>query len=712
MAYEVKYRSTQNTQNGATLKLDILEEDYAGDIITYPAVGISLEYIPQGDEPFEPIYASQLSVQLDVTNDLDNMPDFTTLNDRKYLTKLYVDDVLQWQGWALSDNVQFAFTTGAKIISFNAICGLGMLNNIQFDYLDGLDGSRVTLLALITNCLRQIEFPTGLDVFISCNIYATGMSDPDSSPTQPFSQAYTPYTSVQRNDEFQTSIDVLRDILISFGCRIIQAKGYWCILQVNQMELSNPYFERLNYLGTTQEQGQFTDIKNFTDDLKFIGNGQVKILRKGYNNIVSKNDIIYPDNYVFNSTLKLNDGTDADGWTRTTSGTGTAVLGDVVANKNNTWILNLPNASVDTAQIEITVLPVVAQNDKIKLTWTFYDGVFANVSGAACDMLLIITGPGSSYYLDTDGDWQLVSGPISNYFEVPDADIVVPTEYTFTTPPAPIGGDLSFGLRLNQDTGTSMTIGAFQIEWVSPFKSVTVESRINDTDEYTLEVEFPYGLLNDQNEKSSYVGFLSDSDGVALDGWYMYERKASQSFRSLTELMVQNYVNQYRANIINVEAIGDGLTDFSARTRLTFNDTDPAQINVSDYTYILGNSSILYNKNEVSSTFLKVSDENVEATITVTYDNDQDSASTTTGRRLGNGASLTKPDACALTYGTQILYFVDNTYTIGDITYASNSLITPFNGANLWWKVEIVELSSSRAMRISNSGEILDIQTC
>lgn len=711
MAYEVKYRSTQNTQNSTTLRLDILEDAYAGSIIEYPAVGISLEYIPSGDDPFEPIYASQLNVQLDVTDDLSNMPDFTTLNDRKYLVKLYINNVFEWQGWALSDNVQFAFTTGQKVISFNAICGLGMLNNVQFEYLDGFTGSSVTLLQLLTNCLRQIEFPTGLDLFISCNIYATGMADPAISPTQPFGQTYTPYTTVVRSDEFQNSIDVLRDILISFGCRIIQAKGYWCILQVNQMDLDNPYFERVNSLGTTQATGQFSDIKNFTTDLKFIGNSQIKIFRKGYNNIVSENQIVYPDNYIFNSTLKENDGTNADGWLRASSGTGSVALGNIASGKNNTWILNIPNASVDTAQVGITVFPVVAQNDKIKLTWTFYDGIFANVSGAACEMLLVITGAGSSYYLDTDGDWQIVGGPITNYFEVPHAGLVTPTEYTFTTPRTPIGGDLSFALRLNSNTGTNMTVGVFEIEWVSPFKSVTVESRINETDEYTLEVEFPYGLLNDENVKSSYVGFLSDVNGNAWDGWYMYERKYSQSFRSLTELMVQNYVNQYRANIINVEAIGQGLTDVSGRTRFNFDDTDPSQINVNTYQYILGNSSIMYNKNELSATFLKVSDENVEAEITVTYENDQETTSTVTGRRISE-AALTKPDACLLGYGSLIVYFADTSYDIGDVVYTTNTLTSPFNGAMLWWKVEVVELASSRAMRISNSGVIMDVQTC
>ena len=715
MSFAVKYQVTQASQSGIDTRLDILEDDPVGDVIEYKATEITLSYIPESDDPFQVVYASTLTVGMDVTDDVNEMPDFTTLNDRKYLCKLYRNSVLEWQGWILSDNVTFPFTTGRKIVKFQAICGLGMLNNIDFEYLDGFDGSRVTLLQLLTNCLRQIDYPTGLDLFISCNIYAAGMADPDSSPTQPFGQAYTPYTSVQNNGEFKKSIEVIRDILISFGCRIIQAKGYWCILQVNQMQLINPYFERVNSLGTTQEQGQFSDIKNFADDLKFIGNTQLKILRKGYNNIVSENSIVYPQNYIFNADLKDNDGTDADGWTRTEVGTGTVVLGEVADGKNNTWIMNIPVTVSDVAQVDINILPVVAQNDKIKLSWTFFDGIFANVSGAACEMLLIITGASSSYYLDTDGDWQIVSGPITNYFEVPDETISGATPYTYTTKPAPIGGDLSFGLRLNSNTGTSMTVGGFQIEVESPFKSVTVESRINDTNEYTLQVQFPYGLLSSQSGEFSYVGFLSDGDGLNLDGWYMYERKGTQSFRSLTELMVQNYVNQYRSNIINLDATLEGLgtsDKLTGRTRFTFDDTDPAQINVSDYQYILGNSSINYARNEVSGTLLKVSDENVDAEITVIYENDQDSGSTVTGRRLGTTATLTKAEACALSFGTQRLCFVDDTYTVGDTVYSSNSLITPFNGANLWWLVEIVELNSQRAMRISSGGEILNIETC
>ncbi|WP_181665278.1 hypothetical protein, partial [Escherichia coli] len=81
--------------------LYLLEDGYSGSLIEYPAVNLQLSYIPRSDDIFEAIYVSQLSVVIDVTDDINNMPNLTTLNDRKYLCKLYYGSTLEWQGWAL-----------------------------------------------------------------------------------------------------------------------------------------------------------------------------------------------------------------------------------------------------------------------------------------------------------------------------------------------------------------------------------------------------------------------------------------------------------------------------------------------------------------------------------------------------------------------------------------------------------------------------------
>lgn len=89
MAYAVKYRIIQASQSGLINTIDLLEDGYVGSVINYDATSIQLEYIPASDDAFEPIYASQISVGINVTDNAANMPDFTALDDRKYLVKYY-----------------------------------------------------------------------------------------------------------------------------------------------------------------------------------------------------------------------------------------------------------------------------------------------------------------------------------------------------------------------------------------------------------------------------------------------------------------------------------------------------------------------------------------------------------------------------------------------------------------------------------------------
>ena len=88
MAYNLQYQITAATKNDKIAVVQMFIDDTVASVIEYPATMIQLQYIPRSDDIYEPIYASQLNVSIDVTDDDDNMPDFTTLDDRKYLVKL------------------------------------------------------------------------------------------------------------------------------------------------------------------------------------------------------------------------------------------------------------------------------------------------------------------------------------------------------------------------------------------------------------------------------------------------------------------------------------------------------------------------------------------------------------------------------------------------------------------------------------------------
>ena len=78
MAYEIKYRITAATKSDVTSIINIYEDGYDGEIIEYPCISLQIQYIPRSDDTFEPIYVSQLNISIDVTDDVANMPDFTT----------------------------------------------------------------------------------------------------------------------------------------------------------------------------------------------------------------------------------------------------------------------------------------------------------------------------------------------------------------------------------------------------------------------------------------------------------------------------------------------------------------------------------------------------------------------------------------------------------------------------------------------------------
>jgi hypothetical protein len=94
------------------------------------------------------------------------------------------------------------------------------------------------------------------------------------------------------------------------------------------------------------------------------------------------------------------------------------------------------------------------------------------------------------------------------------------------------------------------------------------------------------------------------------------------AYGSLTELLMQQYINSYGKNIINIDC---SLSSFettnatypilNASKMLKSTDTDPAQINVSTNSYMLGNSSINYGANTISGTLLEISNDDIDATI-------------------------------------------------------------------------------------------------
>lgn len=714
MSYGVKYRIQVATQAESTVILDVLEQDYTSSIIIYDATALNIQYIPSSDDPFEPIIASQLSVSIDVTDFIDDMPNFVSLNDRKYLCKLYDSNISMdpiWVGWILTDSVQFPFTTGIKEISFNAICGLGMLNYITYNTLSSNTLFKHSLLQIILNCLNSLQFETNLNLFTACSIYSSQMLDrTDGDEYEPFAQTYISLNSLQSSGVYKTCLEILREILISFGCRIIQSNGEWNILQINQQANEENYYTRYDNAGTVIDSGTYSKIKNIPNDGLFIGNSQNKIIQKGFNNIISNNKITYNDNQFYNGNFAVQNGTNPDGWTIDFSGsTGTwAGLTQLYTGSYNV-VSMIGGGGVYNAKLSYNGSIFIGKNETTKISFVPY-ALQGTIAGSIkCYLDIRLVAAGVTYYYDVNEVWQIFTSPgASNFYEVKDIPENKPFELKLND--VPDNGQLVFSLFIGNLSDNFIAVGNFSINVSNQIEQINIESKINDENAYTKEVQLYYGLNPKVYGKYSFNGFISDSTGAMLTKWYMMERP-TDTYYSLAELTVKNYVNQFRKNIINVDSTIE-LYELTGNEVLDFADIDPNQISTETKKYLIGNNVYQYNIQELQGILLEISNINQEAIITTEYIYPDVQKVPAYSRRIV-GATTTSGAACALTpYGSLRAYFVNTNLLVGDIVYTTDRLISTFNGANLYWKIEREETHQNFYAKISNVGVIIEVNNC
>jgi hypothetical protein len=265
MAYEIKYRITAATKSGVSSIVNIYEEDYVGSIIEYPCIDLQIQYIPRSDDTFEPIYVSQLNLSIDVTDDVENMPDFTTLNDRKYFIRVLSGANLDWQGWVLSDNVQYVFSTGRKQLAFNAIDALGMLEKIPFFITDETTLVDIfTAIFYIKTALLKLEYPLEYDIVSGVSFYADGMDNRTADPTaDTLGQSYINYATFINDNQVATNcLEVLTKIVKSVGSRLFQAKGNFYIVPLTQFAQDSYYVTIYNSDGSVFDDAIYNSTGN------------------------------------------------------------------------------------------------------------------------------------------------------------------------------------------------------------------------------------------------------------------------------------------------------------------------------------------------------------------------------------------------------------------------------------------------------------------
>jgi hypothetical protein len=746
MAYNNKYKITVATKTGKTSYLYLLENDYVGDVYEYLATSLQLEFIPNSDDLFETIYVSQINVQLDVTEyyngtewiaDLSVMPDFTTLNDRKYKVELYSDEDLEWVGWALSDNVQFNFSTGRKYLSFNAIDGLGILDKIPYqlsttDYLT----TKYTCLDIVQSCLSNVGYDMNLISGIS--FYADGMLTRDDDPeNEPLIQTYLNYSNlVNDQNEAINCLDILKIIVGGFASRLFQSNGKWYIVPLTQLAQNSYYFTEYDTTGTVVTSGTkslTTNIEGYTGNTSntyFVDNSQLKIFKKGYNKVSFKKTIENPTNYITNWDLKNFEYVNpllgyAYGWTEN-RGDGVIYVKNMPNLAYNIYILGFGiGSTVHEISVSPNNIPKTSINGSLSLSFNCsWHG--APVSGPTALLIvkMIITNPvsGNTYSLKNDAENNPIWDSGSSYiYYIPFDPAQSSNDIEINTPIAPDSGELTLEFIIADSAGGypvytiyEVELSNFRLAVDTSFKEFTTISYSVDSLEYVYDAQIGMGFNDVLDGYYSYRGFISDSTGYTLKDWFRLEYPDIK-YRSLSELAIQQYVNCLNKNIINLDATVSSIETTNGRIsgamRFTADDTDPAQISVEGKKYLLGNSTIDYASDIVQSTFLETNDLNADYIVTTTYNTStQQVGGLNMGRNRSTGY-MTKEAAFAAPLTEFRLYLVQGDYyspSVGDVYYSDPEFLNPFNGAALWWKVMVDDLGYS-AFKISSSGIITEI---
>jgi len=569
MAYYDKYKITYATKTSKTAYL-YLQEDLpsAPTLIEYIGVDISLQYIPSGDDIYEAMYASELSCTIDVTDNLANIPDFVTVNDRKYFAKLYLGSDLEWCGYTLSDNISISYSTGRKQLSFNCVDGLGMLRNIPLNInsVGNRTNSQLSVLTYILTCLNSLSFPTNPNLMTVCSYFAIDMNDrADGTQYEPFSQTFLPIRTFKNEDyTYENSFDVLNKLIKSFGCRLFQAGGKWWIVAINEFANTNNYFTEYTNTGTLVRSGS-----------------NLKI----YPNLTSA----------------------PQSWTVTNVGVGSSFFLVNNANESYTQITLVRGGGGGYTRMINNFMPKISANAVLNYSMLFLNGG----SGTRGYVSMTVFDGTTTYYLNNNKDWQ---SSVSSGYIIPEG---ANGEFSFSTLPCPISGQLT--VEFNNQVGNTCTVTQFVVTAEYDYNKIDYFAYLNNNKEYVKEADIPFGYVGIAGFPTS-VGVFLKSDGSPLLNWYRFGMTGQYS--SMTELLMRQYINSYGKNIINIdcslssfETTNTSYTIVNASKMLKATDTDPAQINVSTNSYMLGNSSINYGANTISGTLLEISNDDIDATI-------------------------------------------------------------------------------------------------
>ncbi|UFK98823.1 hypothetical protein [Kaistella faecalis] len=220
-----KYRAEYKSIDGDSIRLDIWDKDYTGEIIEIQ--GKARHAYSERKDIFQPVVPSTLDISLEANEDL-TLTDLYSENERQFTVNFYRNNQIIFLGYLLPDGIWEDFVSNRWEISLNAMDGLSILKNLSFVTDEGNKyKGKITQFTALRQCLKRIGYELPINISNSLPTYE-GFTGIDTVLKSVKMNADRFYQDDNRRDLMDCD-EVLKSILELYNATIIQMHGEWWI---------------------------------------------------------------------------------------------------------------------------------------------------------------------------------------------------------------------------------------------------------------------------------------------------------------------------------------------------------------------------------------------------------------------------------------------------------------------------------------------------
>lgn len=311
--YELNYKDIKNN----SWRVDIYSPDYIGTPIQLKGDGTNCLNLQWGgntqDDPYsEHVITSTATISV-ISTGID-LNELMLIEGDDYKVKMYLNSSLYWSGYMLSDGVNVQRQTIAYPVKLTAIDGLSKLDSVVFKRPTigygnittngqlGNSRSPMNTIRLILQDSELLDNPLPIRWMSSLKSKQYPNDDGLSGRNE-----IDPYGDLTLTEK--SSLWWLNDLVRPHHCWITQFKGYWYIINKEDLIANNGVFIGYEIPVST---GAVTSVP-YTEDLNIllednIANDGYTILKKSYSNInVTYTDTTDKNNVVPNPSFDISD---------------------------------------------------------------------------------------------------------------------------------------------------------------------------------------------------------------------------------------------------------------------------------------------------------------------------------------------------------------------------------------------------------------------